>query len=167
MQEQRHQPRRQHNRIRWLLLPPLPLPQQKALQVVDRHSATRGTNRGQWSIGKGSLSTEIIPEESAARARKSLKIDMGSKLAEESRPVLEAFEDVEQVRRFVCELCLCSGSFHWLDILILPFVTLRFNSHFIGSYANLVHFKARNLHSSKHTSRTCACTYKRRTNTWH
>ena len=44
---------------------------------------------------------ELIPGESAARARKHLRKDMESKLAEGSRAFLQAFAEVDQVRTYV------------------------------------------------------------------
>jgi conserved oligomeric Golgi complex subunit 6 len=64
------------------------------------NTVTVGGGGGLWSIGKDGLPTETVPGESAARARKNLKVDMELKLAEESQRFLDAFEDVEQVRWF-------------------------------------------------------------------
>jgi hypothetical protein len=43
------------------------------------------------------LPAETVPGESAAKARKDMRVDMEPKLAEESQSFLDDFEDVKQV----------------------------------------------------------------------
>jgi conserved oligomeric Golgi complex subunit 6 len=73
---------------------------------------------GLWNIGKEGLPTETVPGESAARARKNLKVDMELKLAEESQRFLDAFEDVEQVRWFAALLFHSFPSFYCIICII-------------------------------------------------
>jgi len=67
----------------------------EALDTLSKLYVTVGNPR------PGSVLSETVPGESAARARKSLRRDMESKLAEGCHQFLKAFGEVDEVGSFV------------------------------------------------------------------